>query len=118
MFISQDGTSKIQMGGYDLNKYSKGPLKWYPIAGANFWDLHLGKISMGDWVLHSNAPTIMADTGTSLNMLPDRDYNMIFEHFIKGKMECSILPNTLHACDCTLEQHKAMPDIVFELNSD
>ena len=118
MFISQDGTSKIQIGGYDLNKYAKGPLRWYPIQSNSYWDLELGKIMLGDWELKSNAPTIMADTGTSLNMLPDDDYFKIFNHFVKGKMDCQVLPNTLHGCDCTAEQHASMPDITFELQGD
>lgn len=68
---------------------------------------------MGDYELKTNAPNVLADTGTSLNMLPDRDYFDIFNHFIKDKMQCTILPNTLHSCDCTPEQSKAMPDITF-----
>jgi len=113
MFISRDGSSKIQIGGYNLNKYAKSPLKWYPIESNLYWDLKLGKIMLGDYELKTNAPTIMADTGTSLNMIPDADYYNIFNHFIKGKMQCHILPNTLHGCECTPEQHKAMPDITF-----
>jgi len=60
----------------------------------------------------------MADTGTSLNMIPDRDYYDIFDHFIKGKMSCTIDANLLHTCGCTEEQHKAMPDITFYIHSD
>jgi hypothetical protein len=60
----------------------------------------------------------MADTGTSLNMIPDDDYYQIFNHFIKGKMACTVLPNTLHGCECTPEQHKSMPDITFKIGDD
>ena len=113
MFISRDGSSKIQIGGYNLDKYAKSPLRWYPIESKQYWDLKLGKIMLGDFELKTNAPTIMADTGTSLNMIPDEDYYQIFNRFIRGKMQCHILKNTLHACECSEEQHKAMPDIKF-----
>jgi len=68
-----------------------------------FWNVKLGKVMMGDYQLRTNVQTIMADTGTSLNMIPDRDYYEIFDHFIKGKMECTVLANSLHSCDCTEE---------------
>jgi len=32
MFIDPNNVSKIQIGGYDLNKYAKGPIKWYKIS--------------------------------------------------------------------------------------
>lgn len=44
----------------------------------------------------------MADTGTSLNMIPDEDFNPIMDKYVKSKgMECWVMPNTLTACDCT-----------------
>jgi hypothetical protein len=57
----------------------------------------------------------MADSGTSLNMLPEQDYVKIFDHFFKDK-NCMKLPNTLDACDCTAEEHLAIPDIDFKIN--
>lgn len=105
MFISKEGTSKIQIGGYNLKKYAKGPLKWYPIASRGYWNVKLGKVTMGDFELKTRAGTVMADTGTSLNMIPDRDFQNIYNHFINGKMSCQVLPNTLYSCDCTPEQH-------------
>lgn len=104
------------MGGYDLKKYASGPLHWYPIDSNSFWDVKLGKVMLGDYQIKTNAATIMADTGTSLNMIPDRDYYDIFNTFIKGKMTCTVLSNTLHSCDCTPEQHEAIPDITFALD--
>ena len=61
---------------------------------------------------------MMADSGTSLNMIPSTDYFKIFNHFIRDKFECHILPNTLHGCECTEEQQLAMPDIHFKVEGD
>jgi len=58
---------------------------------------------------------MMADSGTSLNMIPDADFFMIRDHFFSD-LNCTVLPNTLTACDCTEEQHQAIPDIKFKVN--
>jgi len=58
---------------------------------------------------------MMADSGTSLNMLPDVDYYKIKNHFFADK-HCVVLPNTLTACDCTEEEQKAVPDIRFKID--
>ena len=58
----------------------------------------------------------MADTGTSLNMIPDEDFNPIMDKYVKSKgMECWVMPNTLTACDCTQEQYEQVPDINFHI---
>ena len=103
MFIGKDGPSKIQIGGYNLKKYAKSPLKWYPIASESYWNINLGKVMIGDLEIPTRSKTIMADTGTSLNMIPDSDFNFIKKHFIDGKMTCQQLPNTLLSCNCTPE---------------
>lgn len=77
MFIDINGHSKIQIGGYDLDKYGsweEQEIHWYSLSSRHSWDVTLEKVSIGDWVLPTVAINIMADTGTSLNMLPDEDY--------------------------------------------
>ncbi len=71
MFIDPNETSKIQIGGYDLKKYAKGPLKWYKINTPNFWQLSFGNVKMGRINFQPSVNEVMADTGTSLNMIPD-----------------------------------------------
>jgi len=48
MFIGKNEASKIQIGGYNLKKYAKSPLKWYPIASEGYWDMKLDKVMIGD----------------------------------------------------------------------
>lgn len=73
---------------------------------------------MGDFHFQPSVNSVMADTGTSLNMIPDADYNLIFDKFIKDKFSCRVLPNTLHSCDCTVSQQQAVPDIQFDIGSE
>jgi len=77
MFIDADnGQSKVQIGGYDLNKYATTPLHWYDLSPqATFWEVGFGgTVTVGDLEFTPSVSKIMADTGTSLNMLPTADY--------------------------------------------
>lgn len=60
---------------------------------------------------------VMADSGTSLNMIPDADFNKIYDHFFKGKLNCYKSPTTLTICECTEEQHKSIPDLEFHIDN-
>jgi hypothetical protein len=59
----------------------------------------------------------MADSGTSLNMIPDEDFFPITEMFFKNS-HCWVLGNSLTACDCTKEEHEAVPAITFQIEGD
>ena len=37
LFIDQSDVSKIQIGGYDLEKYARGPLNWVDTSSPVFW---------------------------------------------------------------------------------
>jgi hypothetical protein len=118
MFIDPNEVSKIQIGGYDLKKYAKGPLNWYKINSPAFWELSFDNVKMGNINFIPSVSSIMADTGTSLNMIPNADYDRIFDSFFKDKFKCHVLQNSLHSCDCTLSQQQSIPDITFEMRGD
>jgi hypothetical protein len=112
MFIDQNKVSKIQIGGYNLKKYAQGPLTWYPIISETFWSMSFHSVTLGDEPLEVKSTFLMADTGTSLNMIPDEDYNNIVNKFFADK-NCWTMPNSLKACECTNEEWMAVPDINF-----
>jgi hypothetical protein len=120
MFLNHlNGKSKIQIGGYDLKKYAaKGEeLHWNKLTNNMYWGFEFSDAKAGDFQINPTTKQMMADTGTSLNMLPEEDYYAIFNHFIKGKFECHKLPNTLHSCTCTDQQHQTIPDITFNVGN-
>lgn len=104
------------MGGYDLEKYAKGPLTFHKLSSDQFWEMPLHRVRAGDLSFKPVVQRVMADSGTSLNLMPEHDYKKIYNHFFKGKFECKKLKNTLTMCDCTKEQHEAIPDIHFTLD--
>ena len=119
MFIDHlNGVSKIQMGGYDTKKYASGPLNWYSITDPMYWQFDFSNAKMGDFELNPSTTKMMADTGTSLNMIPEEDFQKIYTHFLKDKLRCHTLKNTLLACDCTKAEQEAMPDITFNIGAE
>lgn len=48
MFIDQTKVSKIQYGGYNLDKYATGPLKWFDITTPSFWSMNFNNVKLGD----------------------------------------------------------------------
>ena len=104
MYIDSEGQSKITLGGYDTNKFALGDMKFYKIQDPSFWSLPFSDVEIDGDAFHTNITSVMADTGTSLNMIPDEDFNPIMDKYVKAKgMECWVMPNTLTACDCTQE---------------
>ena len=116
MFIDQVNGSKMQIGGYDLEKYASGPINWYNMSDPVFWMLTMDKDSMtiGEKKFQPSTVRFMADTGTSLNMIPDQDFNAIKQEFFANE-NCYVVPNTLTVCDCTKESHEKIPDIKWTM---
>jgi hypothetical protein len=114
VFITDDGTSKMQIGGYDLEKYAQSPLKWYKISNPHFWQVPFHHVQIGDMTFQPSVSSIMADTGTSLNMIPESDYKKIFKSQF-SRMQCHKLPNTLDSCACSEAEYAKIPDISFKV---
>jgi hypothetical protein len=100
MFIDPNGQSKIQMGGFNLKKYANGPLNWHKLANPFFWEVKFSHVRIGHWMFRPSTNKAMADSGTSLNMMPDQDFNKIYNHFFRGKFDCHVSPTTLTVCKC------------------
>jgi hypothetical protein len=82
----------------------------------NFNNIKLGT----NYPFHTTVKTIMADTGTSLNMVPDVDFNN-FKKYLTGlghdtANSCTVLKNTLTSCSCTSAGHDLVQDINFDID--
>ena len=119
MYIDQSATSKIQIGGYDTDKYAIEDLKWYKLTSNEFWQFNFGNVTIGDLKINPAVSIMMADTGTSLNMLPSEDFYQIVNGYVKPNFKnCHVMSSSLTACDCSEEQHKNVSDIHFTINGD
>ena len=94
-------------------------LKWYKLSSDEFWQFKFNNVSIGDFKITPAVSLMMADTGTSLNMIPSEDFDKIVNDFLKPKFKnCHVMASSLTACDCSEEQHMAVPDIKFQINGD
>jgi len=82
-----------------------------------FWQFNFDDVMLGDKPFTPSVNSMMADSGTSLNMIPDDDFNAIRDTFFKDS-HCYVLKNSLTACDCTKEEHEAVPAITFKIEGD
>jgi len=81
-------------------------MNFHKLSKNQNWQVPLSenKIKMGDFEFEPSTIQMMADTGTSLNMIPDEDLDKIYDHFFKEKFEgCHKLHNSLYMCDCSVE---------------
>jgi hypothetical protein len=105
------------MGGYNTKKFALEEMTFHKITSPMFWNLGLGAVTIGGEPYIPNVTGVMADTGTSLNLIPDEDFNPIMEKWVYSQgMNCYVMANSLTACDCTDEQHDKVPDINFLLD--
>ena len=107
------------MGGFDLEKYALPGehITWHNIHPSHaFWSMDFSNMKLGDKPFTPSVNSVMADSGTSLNMIPDADFNAIKDTFFKDNASCHVMRNTLTACACTAAEHEAIPDITFEMD--
>jgi hypothetical protein len=115
--IDQNGQSKMHLGGYDLKKYASSDIKWYDVKGKHFWQFNIENVKLGDIDFTPSTNVAIADSGTSMNMIPDADFFKITDTLLKG-WNCWDLKNDMKACDCTKEAHEKIPDITFDIEGD
>ena len=84
----EDGKSKIHMGGFDLEKYARGPLNFHSLSTNKFWEMPLHKVRAGKLSFVPVVQRVMVDSGTSLNLMPEHDFKVLYNHFFKKKFKC------------------------------
>lgn len=88
LYIDNEKHSKIHMGGYDLDRYAIGPLNWHKLSSDSFWEMPLHWVRAGGLSFRPIVQRVMADSGTSLNLMPEHDFLRIYNHFFKDKFQC------------------------------
>ena len=111
--------SKFMVGGYDLHKYSKGPIQWHDtLEPHKTWYLTWNAVSFGDHGLELDETVMLPDTGTSFISLPEKTMEHLLEimhdTFHTGKPR--LYPIGLWGAQCTKEQYDAMPDLKFTID--
>ena len=56
---------------------------WHKINSQTFWSMDFHSMKIGDKPYNPSVRSLMADTGTSLNMIPESDFNNIRDQIVK-----------------------------------
>ena len=88
IFIDNEEHSKIHLGGYDLERYARGPINFHSLNTESFWEMPLHKVRAGKLSFVPVVQKVMVDSGTSLNLMPEHDYKVLYRHFFKDKFQC------------------------------
>ena len=98
--------SKFMVGGYDLAKYTKGPIKWHnTLEPKKTWYLDWTGVKFGDTTLELDTTVMLPDTGTSFISLPEKTMNNLLSimHDVYGTGEPKLYPVGLWGARCTVE---------------
>lgn len=98
--------SKFMVGGYDLNKYAKGPIKWHDtLEPKKTWYLDWTGVKFGGDELKLDKTVMLPDTGTSFISLPEKTMNHLLSimHEQYGTGKPKLYPVGLWGAHCTVQ---------------
>lgn len=114
-----DIQSKITFGGYNLEKFAKGPIQWHDIVyGSRYWEIGLKKIKFSndieEWSFGFRRGIV--DSGTSYTLIPKVDYDRLIQHLRETyKFDFMIMPSGA-MCGCTEFSYNYFPDLHFQID--
>ena len=99
--------SKVMIGGYDLINHSAGKLIWHDLLDTTYWKLPMSNVKYGEHELYVSVRELIVDTGTSLTLIPTRDFNALVTMITNSnpKLDFYRLKNGLSASVCTREDY-------------
>ena len=114
-----DVQSKITFGGYDLEKYATGPIKWHNIHFFSaYWEVNMVHLHFdldGDKQYLFPGRSLIVDSGTSFNLMPENDLFKLLSYFessIGLQFELDVVPYAV----CTRDQADQFPDLHFKID--
>jgi len=111
--------SKVMIGGYNLDSYSAGQLIWHDLFDTNYWTLPMSHVSYGDFEIEVKVDQLIVDTGTSLTLIPSKDFNSLVSIIMQDNPRLSFykLKNGLSASLCSREDYNQFRDISFRVDN-
>lgn len=111
--------SKITFGGYDLDKYATGPMKWHNIdLFSAYWEVNMVHLHFeigGEKQYLFPGRDLIVDSGTSFNLMPENDLNKILSYF-ESSMNLNFIMDVVPYTICSLNQSASFPDLHFKID--
>ena len=111
--------SKVMIGGYDLLNHSAGKLIWHDLLDLTYWKLPMSNVMYGDTEIKVSVKELIVDTGTSLTLIPTRDFNTLVSVISKKNPQLDFyrLKNGLSAAACSREDYASFEDVSFRVDN-
>ena len=111
--------SKVMIGGYDLINHSAGKLIWHDLLDTTYWKLPMSHVKYGEIELNVSVKELIVDTGTSLTLIPTRDFNELVEVISasNSRLDFYKLKNGLSASSCSRDDFNRFDDISFRVDN-
>jgi len=95
------------IGGYDLVNHSAGKLIWHDLLDTTYWKLPMSNVRYGDNELQVSVKELIVDTGTSLTLIPTKDFNTLVTMISDAntRLDFYRLKNGLSASICSREDY-------------
>ena len=107
------------IGGYDLKNHSAGKLIWHDLLDLTYWKLPMSNVMYGDTEINVSVKELIVDTGTSLTLIPTRDFNALVSVISSKNPQLDFyrLKNGLSAAACSREDYAKFEDISFRVDN-
>ena len=107
------------IGGFNLDTYSAGSLIWHDLFDTNYWTLPMSDVMYGDIQIEVKVDQLIVDTGTSLTLIPSKDYNHLVQIIVEDnpKLDFYKLKNGLSASLCSRDDFSKFKDISFRVDN-
>jgi hypothetical protein len=114
-----DVQSKITFGGYDLDEYATGAIKWHNIhMFSAYWEVNMVHLHFeigGEKQYMFPGRDLIVDSGTSFNLMPENDLNKMLSYF-ESSMNLSFILDVVPYTICSLNQSESFPDLHFKID--
>ena len=115
-----DVQSKITFGGYDLEEYATGPIKWHNIdLFSAYWEvdmMHLHFELGGERQYLFPGRRLIVDSGTSFNLMPETDLTKLLSYF-ESSLNLQFTFDMVPYAVCSHNQSDSFPDLHFKIDS-
>ena len=107
------------IGGYDLENHSAGKLIWHDLLDTTYWKLPMSDVQYGDIALSVTVKELIVDTGTSLTLIPTRDFNSLVTVISQKNPDLDFyrLKNGLSASACTRDDYNSFEHLSFRVDN-
>ena len=91
--------SELIIGGYD-QRYIDGKINYFKVTNKSHWTIDIAKSFVGDRILNKEPQQAIVDSGTSLILMPKREFKDIMKYLRNTLKKICVSQGMLVICAC------------------